>query len=165
MTRLASHKDAQLGEFIRLYDETNSNTRDDPGLLEQLCLASGIHPADYFGKICGVAYRYNFDVATFTAAVASPMVLQKAAEFAMAKEGFKDRELILKTSKVLESTPLVKVENNQQNVSISSNLPDLAQLSGRVSEVVRGELPPIGETDIVEGEIIEVEAIPVLDKN
>ena len=157
MTRLASHKDETLKEFIRQYDELPANLRDDPGILEQLCLASGQHPADYFGKICGVAYRYNFDVATFTAAVASPMVLQKAAEFAMEKGGFKDRELILKTSKVLEQHSLVNVSQTNQTVNVSSNLP---QISGKISEIVRGDLPPIDEVDAIEGEIIEVQALP-----
>lgn len=152
MTRLASHKDEKLKEFIRLYDDLPARDRNDPGMLEQLCLASGTHPADYFGKVCAVAYRYNFDVATFTAAVASPLVLQKAAEFAMEKGGFRDRELILKASKVLEQTPLVSVQQNQSTFNVSSNLP---QLTGKISEIVRGELP-----EFVEGELLESEALP-----
>ncbi len=156
MTRLASHKDAGLAEFIRLYDELPLPKREDPGVLEQLCLASCIHPADYFGKICSVAYRYNFDVATFTAAAASPMVIQKAAEFAMEKSGFKDRELILKTSKVLEQNSLVSVNQTNQTVNVSSNLP---QVTGRVSELLRGEIETVEPLQIAEGEIIEPDVL------
>ncbi len=158
MTRLGSHKDPQLGEFIRLYDESTASRRDEPGILEQICLASGLHPADYFGRIMEVAFRYNFELTRFTAAVASRVVMEKAAEFAMSKEGFKDRELILKTTKHLETSPLVSVSQTQQTLNVSSNLP---QISGHISEIVRGELPPVpDEPEAIEAEVIEVEALP-----
>lgn len=158
MTRLGSHKDPQLGEFIRLYDETSASNRESPGVLEQICLAAGLHPADYFGRIMEVAFRYNFELTRFTAAVASRVVMEKAAEFAMSKEGFKDRELILKTTKHLENSPLVNVTQSQQTVNVSSNLP---QISGSISEIVRGELPPMPDEPLaIEGEVVEVEALP-----
>lgn len=156
MTRLASHKDEQLEEFLTLYDDIPSTNRHDPGMLEKLCLAVGLHPAEYFGKVCAIAYRYNFDVATFTAAAASPLVIQKAAEFAMEKDGFRDRELILKASKILELSPLVQVQQNQSTVNVSSNLPQIGSTANRVQNALADNLPPLQ----IEGEILDAEPIP-----
>lgn len=161
MTRLASHKDDQLEEFVKLYDDIPSPNRTDPGMLEKLCLAVGLHPAEYFGKVCAVAYRYNFDVATFTAAAASPLVIQKAAEFAMEKDGFRDRELILKASKILEQSPLVSVQQNQSTVNVSSNLPQIGSTANRVQDALAGNLPPL----LIEGEIIDAEPVPQSSPN
>lgn len=154
MSRLGSHKDEQLNSLVLLYDELGPMDRDEPGVLERLCLSVGMHPAEYFGKISAVAYRYNYDVSAFTAAAASPLIIQKSAEYAMERTGFKDRELILKTSKVLEQTPLVSVTQSNQTIQVASNLPSLGQITGRVSELAR--------EDIIEGELIPAQEPLVL---
>lgn len=153
MSRWAAHKDEQLAELLRIYDEEiTPPERIEPGLLERLCLAVGMHPADYFGRVSAAAYRHNFDVAAFTAAVAAPLVIQKSAQFAAKENGFKDRELLLKAAKILEQGSLVQVTQTNQTVAVTG-LPKMEELTGRVSDMIRSKEP----VALIEGEIVEPE--------
>jgi hypothetical protein len=153
MSRWVAHKDEQLAELLRIYDEElTPNEKIEPGLLERLCLAVGMHPADYFGRVSAAAYRHNFDVAAFTAAVAAPLVIQKSAQFAAKEGGFRDRELILKAAKVLEQGSLVQVTQTNQTVAVTG-LPKMEELTGRVSDMIRSKEP----IALIEGEIVESE--------
>ena len=155
MTRLAAHRDEQLAEMITIYEQSTEKEKGEPGLLERLALSVGLHPAEYFGRVAAIAYRHNYDVSALTAAINSPLVIQAAAEFAQTKEGFKDRELILKASKVLEQQSLVTVNQTQQTLNVSG-LPKMESLTGKVSDMIRGAETPRGL--LVEGEILELEA-------
>lgn len=156
MARWANRNDEQLTELLRIWDdELTPSERRETGLLERLCLAVDMHPAEFFGRISAAAYKHNFDVAAFTAAVAAPLAIQKAAKFMGKEGGFKDRELILKAAKILETNPLVQVNQTQQNLSIPG-LPKLEELTGRVSKLIRGTEP----VAFIEGEVLEPDEPP-----
>jgi len=144
MARLGSHRDDQLRRLVDAYDEMSPAQRLEVGLLETLALAVGLHPAEFFGRVSSVAYRHNFDVAQLTAAMKAKDMIEAAASFGLEKEGFKDRELVLKASKVLESGPLVTVSQQTINAQMAAGLPPVEGSTGRISEMIRA-LPEAGE--------------------
>ena len=138
MSRLASHRDPEIRELVRCYDELNSHDQLRPRLLEELSLQVGLHPAEFFGRISAAAYKHNFDVAQLTAAMKVSEIIERRAEFAMEKDGHKDAELVLKAGGVLTSTPLVQVTQTQQTLNVAAGLPPVEELTGRISEAIRG---------------------------
>jgi hypothetical protein len=160
LTRLGGHTLPEFAEFIRLYDELTPVEQGEPGLLERLCLCVGLHPSDYFGRLAALAYKRNFDVAHFAAAVSAPLVVEKMARYAQQKEGFKDRQLLLQVTGHVQKGPLVQVNQNSDNrsVTVNSGGPSFEELTAKVSELIRGgEGPtqPVFEAEIVEPKQLE----------
>jgi hypothetical protein len=154
LTRLGSHNDNQFLEFLKIYDELTPVEQGEPGLLERLCLCVGLHPSDYFGRLASLAYKRNFDVAHFAAAAAAPLVVEKMSKYAQQKEGFKDRQLLLQVTGHATRGPLVQVNQNSDNrsISVTSQGPSFEELTAKVSELVRGG-------DTIDGAIIETKEI------
>lgn len=140
LTRLGSHTSPEFAEFIRLYDELTPVEQGEPGLLERLCLCIGLHPSDYFGRLASLAYKRNFDVAHFAAAVSAPLVVEKMAKYAQQKDGFKDRQLLLQVTGHAQRGPLVQVNQTSDNRSVTVNGggPSFEELTAKVSELIRG---------------------------
>jgi hypothetical protein len=137
MARLGSHRDGELKEFVRSWDELDPKAQLEPRLLERLALGVGLHPAELFGRISATAYKHNFDVAQMTAAMKLGEILERRAEFAMDKDGHKDAELVLKAGGLLQTGPLVTVNQTQQTLNVAAGLPPVEELTGRVSELIR----------------------------
>jgi hypothetical protein len=156
LTRLAAYTSPDFTEFLRIYDELTPVEQGEPGLLERLCLAIGMHPSDYFGRLCALAYKRNFDVAHFAAAAAAPLVVEKMSKYAQKESGFKDRQLLLQVTGHATRGPLVQVNqsNDNRSVSVNSSGPSFEELTAKVSEMVRGS----GET-YIEGEIVETKEL------
>ena len=140
-TRLAALAgDNHLAEIITLYEELTPHQQKEANVLEQLCLAVGLHPSEFFGRVSAAAYRRNYDVAAFAAAAAAPLVIEKSMKFAAKESGFKDRQMLLQVSNVLEPRgPLVQVNQNSDNRQVHLNEgPSFEQLTAKVSEMLRG---------------------------
>jgi hypothetical protein len=154
LTRLGAYAHPDFTEFLRIYDELTPVEQGELGLLERLCLAVGIHPSNYFGRLCALAYKRNFDVAHFAAAASAPLVVEKVAKYAQAKDGFRHAQLLLQVTGHATRGPLVQVNQNSDNrsVSVTSQGPSFEELTAKVSELIRG-----GET--VDGAIIETREI------
>lgn len=166
MARLGGHRDEQLRELVQNYDQLTQKDKLEPGLLEKLALGVGLHPADLFGRITSIAYRHNFDVAQLTAAMKVREIIERRAEFAMEKEGYRDAELVLKAGGILQTGPLVQVNQTQttQTLNVAAGLPPVEELSGRVSEIIRPapEQKALPAADLgfsVAGEIIDEKEI------
>lgn len=153
LTRLASHTDKQFFEWVRIWDNLSPVEQGEPDQLERLCLAVGLHPSDYFGRLAALAYKRNFDVAHFAAAVAAPLVMDKAAKFGQKEKNFKDRQMILQVTGHLERGPLVQVNQNSDNrsVSVTQSGPSFEELTAKVSQMIRG-----GESqDVIDAVVID----------
>lgn len=140
MARLASYRDPEIKELLHLFDELAPNDQLTPRLLENLALQVGLHPAEFFGRVSAAAYKHNFDVAQLTAAMKVTEIIERRAEFAMDKDGYKDAELVLKAGGHLQTGPLVQVNQNQTNqtLNVAAGLPPVEEITGRVSELIRG---------------------------
>jgi len=123
---------------VRNYDELTPRQQMEPRLLETLAIQVGLHPAEFFGRVSAAMYKHNFDAAQLVASMRVGEILERRAEYALEKDGHKDAELVLKAGGVLTTTPLVQVTQTQQTLNVAAGLPPVEELTGRVSEMIRG---------------------------
>ena len=69
--------------------------------LEDLCEVCGVKPHELVGAVASAAFRWNADISTLVAAVASPKVMETCVERALQANGFRDREMFFKASGLL----------------------------------------------------------------
>lgn len=136
--------DDRVKAFVDAWDMLAGGDQDSC-LLENVCAAVNIGPAEFVGEICRSAYRWNMDLSTLLAMMSQPAIVDKMTEFALEPAGHKDREMLLKSSGFLPlpkgSRTTIHVSAQAAAVAATENgLPSFEDDVTQNVRVIRGEV-------------------------
>lgn len=112
-------------------------TLDEPPNLNQVAFRLKVNTNEIFDLVTEGTKRLAGRMSTIRASQLSPQVIEAAGQFALDPDGYKDRELILKVSGVIQDQKGINITNNNQvGVKVETNIKIPEAVSKRFQETI-----------------------------
>jgi len=130
LARYAPEIDPNIAPVIEEWNRLKKQPRLRVSL-DAICKLKGIDPFHFLGVVAEAAIKYRDNASVILAAMALPKVVQQSIQVAMEKDGFRDREALMKHAGFLPvpagatfvNSPSFKNEQVTQVDTASSALP------------------------------------------
>ena len=128
----------KLAKIVEIWDGLCTSKKKQT-TLDQLCKMVDMQVWEFIGTAGAEAARIGIETARMLVGMAQPQLIQKAIEFGMTPEGFKDRQLVLQAGGIAPSPKGINIALQQNNQQVSgSQLPDFELDELDIVQAVRG---------------------------
>jgi len=128
----------KLAKIVEIWDGLCTSKKKQT-TLDQLCKMVDMQVWEFIGTAGAEAARIGIETARMLVGMAQPQLIQKAIEFGMTPEGFKDRQLVLQAGGIAPSPKGINIALSQTTQQVSgSTLPDFETDELEIIEAVRG---------------------------
>jgi hypothetical protein len=132
---------AKLADLWSALSVNEPEKLEEPMVIERLCAEAGLHPSDFLGRLTATAYKHNFDVASYLAAINGAEIVKQRIKQALQPEGFKDAELILKHTNFVREEKGTEINITNQQLNVAKGLPSFQDVVNDVTSIARAEPP------------------------
>lgn len=141
----AKEGDKEMQRVMQAYNGL-SRREQNQIIPEALCDLAGVKPRDLFAAVQTQLFDIGAQEAAVIVAVNQPRIVEKSAQLARTKAGFREREMLLKTTGFLPTpksqAPSVIINNNPQALSIGGQRAPAA-LPSMEDEMIQLEAAPL----------------------
>ena len=94
LARFAPEIDPNCAPVIEEWDRVAGNKKTVS--LDTICRVKGVDPFHFLGAVAEAAVKYRDNASVIIAALSLPNVIERSVKTALTKDGFKDREALMK---------------------------------------------------------------------
>jgi hypothetical protein len=139
LAELAPEVEPALAPILEDWKRLSSSGKKSVSL-DQICKTRKIDPYHFLGVIAEAAIKYRDNASVIVAAMNLPKIVEKSIKFAQKKDGFKDREALMKhggflpvpSGNTFVNTLQTKVETNVEQPGSVGHLPSFEATVGAI---------------------------------
>ena len=109
--RAAQSNDPTLAQFLEAWDGLEAQAQQDPSQADALCRRLRLSPLEVLRAVVQAAVEFCTLTSGLMACLALPEMVEKTIQFASMQKGFRDRELLYRTTGMVDTPGGISIVN------------------------------------------------------
>lgn len=164
----SSNKTKFLHNFILIWNNLDSFSRRRVDIFDIICRKYSIDRAKFWGIFQEGCFKYNDAISQVAISNHKNEFVELLKRKMAGEKNSADRKLYAEIAGMIDSKPLISIEDNSQNLTVNNNgnsqLPSFAQSISRAEQGIKKGLPQVEPRRLTEGQQDYIDAEIILEE-